>query len=72
VALISTALVLDLDYDTLLVLAGAADDVVREYLEAHSQSTEAVIKAFRVTQQLVFKDWERLQKIVEGGRKAGG
>ena len=45
------AQVLDLDYDALLALAGAADVVVREYLEAYPQQTEAVIKLFRAAQQ---------------------
>jgi hypothetical protein len=40
------ARVLELDYDSLLALAGAADIVVREYLEAHPQHTEAVVKFF--------------------------
>jgi hypothetical protein len=64
--------VLELNYDTLLALAGAVDTVVREYLEAHPQHTEAVIQLFRVAQQRGFGDWERLRKIVERGRKAGG
>src|SRR2546428_11729152 len=34
--------VLELHYDAILALAGAVDTVVREYLEAHPQHTEAV------------------------------
>jgi hypothetical protein len=64
------ARVLELDYDTLLASAGAADVVVREYLEVHPQQTEAIIKLFRAAQQSGFKDWERLRKIIEQGRKA--
>jgi transcriptional regulator with XRE-family HTH domain len=54
------AQVLELDYDTLLALAGAADTVVREYLEAHSQHTEKVIQLFRAAQQREFEDWDHL------------
>ena len=63
------ALVLELDYDTLLALAGAADTVVREYLETHPQHTEAVIKLFRVVQQQAFHDWDRLCQRIERGDK---
>lgn len=50
------ARVLELDYDALLGLAGAVDVVVREYLEAHPQHTEAIIKLFRAAQQQEFHD----------------
>jgi hypothetical protein len=40
------ARVLELDYDILLAFAGAADIVVRDYLEEHPQHTEAVVKFF--------------------------
>jgi hypothetical protein len=50
------ARVLELDYDTLLILAGAADTMVREYLEAHPQHTEAVIRLFRTAQEREFHD----------------
>jgi transcriptional regulator with XRE-family HTH domain len=41
------AQVLELDYDTLLALAGAADVVVREYLQTYPAAEAAVIKLFR-------------------------
>src|SRR5262245_54052757 len=51
------ARVLELDYDALLALAGAVDAVVRAYLQAHPQHTEAIIKLFRAAQQPEFHDW---------------
>ena len=63
------ARVLDLGYDTLLAAAGAADVVVREYVEAYPQQTEAVIKLFRAAQQRGFEDWEQLRKLIERGAK---
>jgi transcriptional regulator with XRE-family HTH domain len=65
------ARVLELDYDTLLALAGAADTVVREYLEVHPQHTEAVIKLFRTAQQRGFREWDHLCQHVERGRQGG-
>jgi transcriptional regulator with XRE-family HTH domain len=65
------ARVLELDYDILLVLAGAADLVVREYLEMHPQQTGAVIQLFRTAQQRGFDDWERLREIIEKARRQG-
>jgi hypothetical protein len=47
--------VLELDFDTLLALAGAADMVVREYLEAHPQHSETVIRLFRAAEQQGFE-----------------
>lgn len=64
------ARVLDQDYDTLLALAGAADIVVQEYLEAHPHQVEPVIRLFRAAQQRGFEDWERLRQIIEKDRKA--
>jgi len=64
------ARVLELDYDILLALAGAADIVVREYLASHPQQTEAVIRLFRAAEQRGFEDWERLRTIIGRGRKA--
>jgi transcriptional regulator with XRE-family HTH domain len=60
-----------LDYDTLLALAGAADVVVREYLQAHPQHTAAVIQLFRAAQEQGFEDWDRLRQIITKGVKAG-
>src|SRR5919109_5208212 len=40
------ARVLELDYDALLALAGAADAVGRGYLEAHPEAEAAVIELF--------------------------
>jgi hypothetical protein len=59
--------VLDLEYDTLLALAGSADTVVREYLDGYPQESEAVIKLFRTAQQRGFVDWEGLRRIIEQG-----
>jgi hypothetical protein len=63
--------VLELDYDTLLVLAGAADTVVREYLEAHPQYTESVIKLFRAAQQQGFHDWDYLLQRIDARGTCG-
>jgi transcriptional regulator with XRE-family HTH domain len=65
------ARVLEQDYDTLLILAGAADTVVREYLEAHPQHTEAVIKLFRTAQEREFHDWNHLCQRIEHSSKGG-
>jgi hypothetical protein len=65
------ARVLELEYDTLLALAGSADVVVREYLEAHPQHTAAVIQRFRAAQERGFEDWDRLRQIITNGVKAG-
>ena len=65
------AQILTLDYDKLLALAGAVDIVVQEYLAEHSHQAEALIKLFRAAQQRRFEDSERLQKIIEKGRKTG-
>jgi transcriptional regulator with XRE-family HTH domain len=64
------ARVLELDADTLLATAGAADVVVREYVALHPEHTEAVIRLFRAAQQHGFEDWERLRAIVERKGKA--
>jgi transcriptional regulator with XRE-family HTH domain len=64
------ARVLDLDYDTLLALAGAADIVVKEYLGAHPHQVEPVIRLFRAAQQQEFEDWERLRQVIEKDGKA--
>ncbi len=63
------ARVLGLDYDTLLASAGAADVVVREYLEAYPQHAEAVIKLFRMAQQQGFQDWHDLRQRIEHRQK---
>jgi transcriptional regulator with XRE-family HTH domain len=63
------ARVLELDYDEILGLAGAADIVVREYLEAYPQHSEAIIKLFRAAQQREFHDWHILRERIERGKK---
>ena len=60
------ARVLDLEYDRLLAAAGAAEVVVREYLTAHPEQSEAVIKLFRTAQENGFEDWGRVQTLVTG------
>jgi transcriptional regulator with XRE-family HTH domain len=65
------ARVLELEYDTLLALAGSADTVVREYLEAHPQHTAAVIQLFRAAQEQGFEDWDRLRQIITNSVKTG-
>jgi transcriptional regulator with XRE-family HTH domain len=65
------ARVLELDYDTLLALAGAADIVEREFLESHSQQAKAIIQLFRTAQQRGFDDWECLREHAEKRRKRG-
>jgi transcriptional regulator with XRE-family HTH domain len=65
------ARVLALDYDTLLALSGAADTVVRDYLEEHPQHTEAVIKFFRAAQRQRFEDRDHLRQRIERGSKGG-
>jgi transcriptional regulator with XRE-family HTH domain len=61
------ARVLALDYDTLLASAGAADVVVREYLDAYPQHAEAIIKLFRAAEQRGFEDWHVLRQRIERG-----
>jgi len=58
------AQVLELDYDTLLALAGAADVVVREYLQTHPDAEAGVIKLFRAAQQRKFENWDHLLNCV--------
>ena len=65
------ARVLELDADTLLALAGAADVVVREYVASHPEQTEAVIRLFRAAQQRGFDEWEQLREIIEKTAKRG-
>jgi transcriptional regulator with XRE-family HTH domain len=65
------ARVLELDADTLLATAGAADVVVREYLASHPEQAEAVIRLFRAAQRRGFEDWERLREIIEKTAKRG-
>jgi len=50
------ARVLELDYDTLLAPAGAADIVVREYWQTHPGAEAAVIKLFQAAQARGFED----------------
>jgi transcriptional regulator with XRE-family HTH domain len=65
------ARVLELNDDTLLALAGAADVVVREYVASYPQQTEAVIRLFRAAQQRGFEDWHQLREIINrGGQSA--
>jgi hypothetical protein len=54
------ARVLELDYDTLLASAGAADAVVRENLQSHPEAEVAVIKLFRAAQARGFEAWGHL------------
>jgi hypothetical protein len=54
------AQVLERDYDTLLALAGAADIVVREYLQTHAEVEATVITPFWAAQAQGFEDWEPL------------
>jgi transcriptional regulator with XRE-family HTH domain len=65
------ARVLELDADTLLASAGAADVVVREYLASYPEQAEAVIQLFRAAQQREFEEWERLREIIEKTGKRG-
>jgi hypothetical protein len=65
------ARLLALEYGTLLALAGAADTVVREYLEAYPQHTTAVIQLFRAAQEQGFEEWDRLRRTITNGVKAG-
>jgi len=60
---------LELELDTLLMLAKAGETVVREYLEEYPKEEAEVIHLFRTAQKRGFKDWERLRKIVEKRRE---
>jgi transcriptional regulator with XRE-family HTH domain len=60
---------LELSHDALLMLAGAGETVMREYLKDHPQQEEEVIQLFRAAQSRGFEDWQRLRKIVEQKRK---
>ena len=62
------ARVLDLDGDHLFASAGAADVIVREYLEAYPQHGEVIIKLFRAAQHHGFEDWDHLRQIIERGK----
>jgi hypothetical protein len=64
------ARVLELDEDTLLAMAGAADVVVREYVASHPEQTAAVIRLFRAAQQRGFEDWGRMWQVIEKDGKA--
>jgi transcriptional regulator with XRE-family HTH domain len=64
------ARLLELDYDTLLALAGAADVVVREYLQTHPAAEAAVIRLFRAAQLKGFEDWDHLRQRVERGHES--
>jgi hypothetical protein len=59
--------VLEQDYDTSLILAGAAGTVVRKYLEAHPQHTETVLRLFRTAEQRGFERWDHLRQLIERG-----
>ena len=59
------AAVLELDYESLLLLAGGGEAVVRAYFVAHPQQTEAVVQLFRVAKQRGFANWEQLTRLVE-------
>jgi len=67
----SLAQVLGLDYDTLLALAGAADVVVREYLQTYPGSKAAVIRLFRAAQTWKFEGRDHLRQRSERGSKSG-
>ena len=69
--LYSLAQVRELDYDTLLALAGAADVVVREYLQTHPEAEAAVIWLFRAAQTRKFADWDHLCQRIERASKSG-
>jgi transcriptional regulator with XRE-family HTH domain len=60
---------LELDFDKLLLLVGAGEKVVREYLEAYPQEEEAVMQLFRVAEAKGFTEWGRLQKLIERDKK---
>src|SRR5918992_5015647 len=61
------AKVLELDYDTLLALAGAADVVVREYLQTYPGAEAAVITMFSAAPAREFWDWDHLCQRVGHG-----
>jgi hypothetical protein len=67
------ARVLELDYDTLLALAGAADVVVREYLQTHPEAEAVVIRLFRAAQVQGIEDWDqrcqRIERVSQGASK---
>jgi transcriptional regulator with XRE-family HTH domain len=65
------ARVLEIDYDTLLALAGGADVVVREYLQRHPEAETAVIRLFRAAQQRGFHDWDDLLQRIDAGGTRG-
>jgi transcriptional regulator with XRE-family HTH domain len=65
------ARVLELDYDTLPIVAGAADVVVREYLATHPEHTEAVIRLVRAALPLGFADWNHRGQCIDHGRRGG-
>jgi transcriptional regulator with XRE-family HTH domain len=65
------AQVLELDTDHLLMLAGGGEAVVRGYFEAHPEQKEEVVRLFRNAKQRRFKDWGRLNRIIESESREG-
>lgn len=61
----SLAQALELDYETLVLLAGGGEAVVRAYFAEHPQQEAAVLQLFRAAKQRRFADWERLTRLVE-------
>jgi hypothetical protein len=62
---------LELEYDTLPALVGAADVMVREYLQTQPEAEAAVIGLFRAAQAREFADRDHLCQRVERARKSG-
>jgi hypothetical protein len=57
----------DLDSDRLLAAAGGVARVVEEYLKAHPQQSEAVLKQCLLAQLEGLDESERLQTLMKGG-----
>lgn len=63
------ARVLALDVDTLLSLAGKGPAEVQEYLEQAPAERGNIGRLFRKAKEVGFKDWDALEKHIEGGGK---
>jgi hypothetical protein len=65
---ISIALILELNYDTLVAAAGEADVVVREYPQRYPEAEAAVIRLFHAAQQRGVHREDQLRQRITRGR----
>jgi hypothetical protein len=63
--------VLELDGDTLLILAGAADIVLRDYLQMSPEAVDDGIKRLHAAPQRGVVTWERRRQLLEQREPVG-